>query len=108
MIEREEIRFIAAADYTDDCRVVVELRKPRMTLTITEAKALRTELDAAITEAVRGADALMAPAEPAAFDVTAVHPECVAGKCGNCDGRTLTIADEWVPCAHHCHERSAA
>lgn len=108
MIEREEIRFIAAADWTDDCRVRIELRKRTMTLTIAEAKALRSELDVAIAEACIGADDLRHEHEPSAFDVIHVHPECAAGKCGNCDGQTLTITDEWVPCAHLCHGRTAA
>lgn len=106
MIEREEIRFVAAADWTDDCRIRVELRKRSTTLTIAEAKALRSELDRAIAEAERGADDLRHEHEPAAFDVQHIHPECAAGKCGNCDGQTLTITDEWVLCAHHCHGRT--
>ena len=108
MIEREEIRFVAAADWTDDCRVRIETRKRTMKLTIAEAKALRSELDVAIAEASIGAGDLRHEHTPAAFDVQHIHPECVARKCGNCDGQTLAITDEWVPCAHLCHERSAA
>lgn len=112
MIEREEIRFVAAADWTDDCRVKIWLRKRVTKLTIAEAKALRYELDVAIAEASIGADDLRHEHEPAAFDLATlerhIHPECVAGKCGNCDGQTLTITDEWVPCAHHCHGRTGA
>lgn len=69
MIEREEVRFVAAADYTDDCRVTIELRKRRMTVTITEAEQLRAELDVAIREAGRGiVDMLGRTVEPCAFD----------------------------------------
>ena len=108
MIEREEIRFVAAADWTDDCRIRVEMRKRVTKLTISEAKALRSELDTAIAEAERAADELRHDHEPAAFDVQHIHPECVAGKCSNCDGQTLTITDDWVPCTHVCHGRNAA
>lgn len=108
MIEREVIEFVAAADFTDDCRIRLELKKRVTKLTIAEAKALRSELDLAIAEASRGADELRQEHEPAAFDVQHIHPECAAGKCGNCDGQTLTITDEWVPCAHPCHTTGAA
>ena len=108
MIEREVIEFVAAADWTDDCRIRVELKKRVSKLTIAEAKAFRSELDVAIAEAEKGADELRHEHEPAAFDLAAIHPECVAGKCGNCDGQTLTITDEWVPCDHLCHGRSVA
>lgn len=69
MIEREEIRFIAAADWTDDCRIRLELKKRVTKLTITEAKAFRSELDVAIAEASIGADDLRHEHESAAFDV---------------------------------------
>lgn len=108
MIEREVIEFVAAADWTDDCRIRLELKKRVAKLTIAEAKAFRSELDRAIAEAERGADELRHEHDPAACDVQHIHPECVAGKCGNCDGQTLTIADEWVPCAHQCHEGSGS
>jgi len=108
MIEREVIEFVAAADWTDDCRIRVELKKRVTKLTIAEAKAFRVELDAAIAEASKGAEELRHDHVPASFDIAAIHPECVAGKCGNCDGQTLTITDEWVLCAHHCHGRSGS
>lgn len=69
MIEREVIEFVAAADWTDDCRIRIELRKRVTKLTIAEAKALRTELTVAIGEASRGADDLRHEQAPAAFDV---------------------------------------
>ena len=74
MIEREEIRFLAAADYTDDCRVTVELRKRRVTFTIAEARAFRAELDDAIGEASRGADELLRPVVPSVFDLIGSEP----------------------------------
>lgn len=74
MIEREEIRFVAAADWTDDCRVKIWLRKRVTKLTIAEAKALRSELDVAIAEASIGADDLRHEHEPAPFDMVGVKP----------------------------------
>lgn len=78
MIEREVIEFVAAADWTDDCRIRVELRKRVTKLTIAEAKALRSELDVAIAEASIGADDLRHEHEPAPFDIIAIHPEKMA------------------------------
>lgn len=82
MIEREEIRFVAAADWTDDCRIRIEMRKRVTKLTIGEAKALRSELDVAIAEASIGADDLRHEHEPAAVDLATVavsiHPEKMA------------------------------
>lgn len=107
MIEREVIEFVAAADWTDDCRVAVQMRKRRQLFTISEAKAFRSEFDRAIAEAERGADELWREHEPAAFDLQHIHPECVAGKCGNCDGETMAADDSMVPCEHHCHGEGA-
>lgn len=108
MITRDVQEDIAEVDFTDDCRVKLWLRKRRMTLTIAEARLLRAELDAAIAEAAKGADELLHEHELAAVDVLHVHPECAAGKCGNCEGFTLTVTDVWVPCDHGCHEAVAA
>ncbi|GAA3948116.1 hypothetical protein [Microbacterium soli] len=70
MIEREEIKFLAAADFTDDCRVSVQLRKRRTTMTVPEARAFRRELDVAIGEASRAADDLLhRDVPPAGFDM---------------------------------------
>jgi len=74
MITRDVQRAIAGADFTDDCLVAIWLRKRATKLTITEAKAFRSELDAAIAEAERGAEELYRVGEPAAFDLhTAAH-----------------------------------
>ena len=33
-----------------------------------------------------------------------VSPECLVGKCGNCDGRALDVeSDDIVACGHACH-----
>lgn len=70
MIEREVIEFVAAADWTDDCRIRIELAKRVTKLTPTEARAFRAELDAAIAEAERGAEELRHEHEPAPFDLS--------------------------------------
>lgn len=107
MIEREEIRFVAAADWTDDCRVRVELRKRVMNLTLTEARAFLAEFAAALGEAEHAFGELHREVVPAAIDrlssAYAIHPECAAGKCGNCDGETMAADDSMVPCEHPCH-----
>lgn len=58
MIEQEVIEFVAAADWTDDCRVRLELKKRVTTLTISQARALIRELEAAADEAEQAADSL--------------------------------------------------
>lgn len=109
MIEREEIRFVAAADYTDDCRVTVELRKRRMTVTITEAEQLRAELDAAICEAKAGAEGLLLMSPPARFDVAHISPDCRDGKCGACVGTAWDVdADDLTGCTCACHTEAVA
>lgn len=123
MIEEEHIRFVAAADVTDDCRVEAEMRKRRQTLTATQARDFAAELVRAAKEAERAAFELARPGEPAGFDLLGsldeaierartaekfTHPECAAGKCGYCDGQLLSIDDRWVPCSHHCHTPGAA
>ncbi|WP_431863000.1 hypothetical protein [Microbacterium algeriense] len=75
MIEREVIEFVAAVDFTDDCQVRIELKEPTAELTITEAKAFRSELDRAIAEAERGHADLIRDIQAAAVDVQHVHPE---------------------------------
>lgn len=110
MIEREEIRFIAAADWTDDCRVRVELRKRVTTLTIAEAKALRSELDTAIAEASAGAEQLLRPVETASFDVAILSPDCGAGnKHRACIGTAWDMSrDEVTNCTCECHAKEGA
>lgn len=73
MIEEEHIRFVAAADVTDDCRVEVQLRKSTQTLTASQARSLAAELVRAAGEAERAADELLHVHEPAAFDMLQVH-----------------------------------
>lgn len=68
-VEREIIEFVAAADFTDDCRIKLELKRRVTTMTIAEAKEFRRELDKAIAEASRGADELRHENEPAAVDL---------------------------------------
>lgn len=112
MITETITRDVAEAQVSDDCQVelwVGELRKNRIaTLTPTQAHILAAELIDAAERADEAAEERRHEHEPAAFDVQHIHPECVAGKCGNCDAVMLTVNDEWVPCDHHCHERTAA
>jgi hypothetical protein len=110
VIEREEIRFVAAADWTDDARVDVELRKRRMTLTVTEARAFRQELDAAIGEASRAADGLIREVVPLGADVAVLSPDCRDGnKHRACVGTAWDdVADELTNCGCSCHVEAVA
>lgn len=107
-VERSIIEFIGAADWTDDCRVRVELKKRVTTMTVSEAKAFRTELDAAIAEASRAADGLIHLPARAGFDAEHVGPDCASGK-HPCDGGAWDDAvDVEVPCECPCHTEAVA
>lgn len=112
MIERDIREFVAAADWTDDCRIRVELKKRVTTLTPTEARYFRAELDAAIAEAERGASELIRDVEPAAHDLAGrepISPDCAAGKHPvHPDEAWDDVADVEVPCACPCHAEEAA
>lgn len=116
-IEETITRFVAAADWTDECAVLLSTRKKRTKMTPAEAVTLAGELIGAASAALDAARDALHPIEPSGFDLVGggitftpqhVHPECVAGKCGNCDGQVLTIDDEWAPCTHACHKAAAA
>lgn len=107
MIMREVVEFVGEADFTDDCRVKVWMRKRRSTLTVTEAKALRAELDKAIGEAERGLADLLRTTEPFGFDmVELLSPDCKVGKhpAGWVDTAWDDAADAEVPCQCACHD----
>lgn len=108
-VEREIIEFVAAADFTDDCRVRVELKKRVTTMTVPEAKAFWSELDVAIREAETAAGELLVMSPPARFDVAHVSPDCAAGKCGACIGTAWDFdADKLTGCTHECHVEAVA
>lgn len=111
MIEREVIEFVAAADWTDDCRIRIELKNPVTKLTIAEERAFRRELDAAIDEAARGADELQHEQAPAPVDlVERMSPDCAAGKqpAGWQDMAWSDALDAEVLCECPCHHAGAA
>lgn len=112
MITEDITRDVAEAQVSDDCRVqlwVGDLRHNRTAmLTASQARLLAAELIRGAREAERAAAELVRPITQSGFDMDYVHPECIAGKCSNCDGETLTVDDAWVPCDHHCHREAAA
>lgn len=111
MIEREVIEFVAAADFTDDCQIRIELKEPTAELTITEARAFRTELDRAIAEAERGHADLIREIQPEPVDLIDVHlsPDCSAGKHPTWqDGAWDDDADVEVECQCPCHAAARA
>lgn len=135
MIEEEHIRFVAAADVTDDCRVEVQLRKRRMSLTASQARHLAGELVRAAGEAESAASELVRPVALSSFDalggipthvvtqvisIAAAHgatvigaehlsPDCKAGKHPlHQDEAWDDDADVEVPCGCSCHTAGAA
>lgn len=104
MIEEEHIRFVAAADVTDDCRIEVRLRKKSVDLTISQASLLVVELARAIREAAHGMSELVPDVEPASFDVAILSPDCRDGKDAACIGTAWDMmADQLTNCTCACH-----
>lgn len=127
MIEEQHIRFVAAADVTDDCRVEVHLRKPRQALTPSQARELAAEIILAAGHAECAAQELLHEHEPARFDLVGqvqevaaeigatvivndlISPDCRAGKHPSWhDDAWDVAADVEVPCECPCHTDGAA
>lgn len=110
MIEEEHIRFVAAADVTDDCRVSIELRKARQTLTPSQAVALSVELARAALEASEAAEELLGERPQSRFDVAILSPDCGAGrKHAACIGTAWDMGrDELTNCTCECHAKDGA
>lgn len=106
MIEEQHTRFVAAADFTDECTVRVELRRRKVTMTAPQARELAAELIQAATEAERGSADLLREGELAAHDqLVHLSPECEDQfKHRACIGRAWsTAADAEVMCECTCH-----
>lgn len=120
MIEETVTRVVIDVDWTDECTVVLRTPKQRKRTELTAAQAIELAgyLVEAAEAALSAAGEAVRPVEPAAIDLlgalddaigrarqqrAAIHPECVAGKCDNCDGQTMAPDDSMVPCEHPCH-----
>ncbi len=104
-IEETVTRFVAAADWTDECGVLLRTRKRKTELTPAEAVELAGELVDAAKAALSAADGAVRPVAPAAFDVLHLSPDCRDGnKHHACIGRAWDdVADGEVPCDCPCH-----
>lgn len=109
IIEEDRIRFVAAVDITDDCRVESVQRKRRVLFTPSQAREHARALIESAGEAERAADELVRPAAPLLFDVSRLSPDCRDGKCGACIGTAWDMdADEMTNCTHECHAPAEA
>lgn len=110
MIEQQITEFVAAADYTDDCRVVVELKRRRVTLNVAQARELAGEIIQAAEEAERASRAAERLPEPLQVDIAILSPECgPEGKHAACIGTAWDMdKDRLTNCTCACHEGSAA
>lgn len=104
-IEETVTRFVAAADWTDECGVLLRTRKRKTELTPAEAVELAGELVEAATAALSAADEAVRPVAPAGFDVQHIAPDCRDGnKHTACIGRAWDDAsDAEVQCDCLCH-----
>lgn len=111
MIEQQITEFVAAADWTDDCRVTVELKQRRTTLDVAQARELAAEIIQAADEAERASRAAERVPEPASFDVAILSPDCIpsVGKHHACVGTAWDMgADELTNCTCECHAKDGA
>lgn len=69
MIKEQQVRFVAAADYTDECRVDVRMRRKHMDLSPAQALAFAGELTDAAHAARRALASVVRPVEAAVFDL---------------------------------------
>lgn len=123
MIEEQQTRFVAAADWTDACRVDVQMRRKHMDLSASQARQFARELVEAAEAAERAAASAVRPVRVAGFDmveqvkeIAAEHgavilpaehlsPDCAAGKhpASWQDNAWDDAADVEVPCQCPCH-----
>lgn len=104
VIEEESIRFVAAADWTDECRVDVRMRRKHMDVSAAQAREFAAELVEAAEAAEKAAGEAVRPVTPAAFDVVAISPDCREGKHFACMVRAWDdITDSEVSCSRSCH-----
>lgn len=110
MIEQQITEFVAAADWTDDCRVRVELKRRTTTMLVSQAREFAAEIFQAADEAERASRAAERLPEPASFDVAILSPDCGAGeKHRACIGTAWDIdKDELTNCTCSCHTEEAA
>ncbi|SDR71720.1 hypothetical protein [Microbacterium paraoxydans] len=68
-IEEEYVRFVADADWTDECEVLARMRKRKMRLTPAQARAFAAELVEAAGNAESAANEAVRPVVAPAFDL---------------------------------------
>lgn len=120
-------RFLADADWTDECDVVARMRKKQMRLTPDQAREFAADLVGAAEDAERAAASAVRPVEPAGFDLLGqvrgiaadfgaevivndrLSPDCRADKHPTWhDDAWDNVADVEVPCECSCHTAGAA
>lgn len=69
MIEEQQTRFVAAADWTDECRVDVRMRRKHMDLSASQAREFARELVDAAEQSERAADGAVRPVAASPFDI---------------------------------------
>lgn len=112
MIEETITRAVADADWTDDCMVVLRMRKKRTELTVADAITFAGQIVEAATAALDAARDAIHDVEPSAIDVLELmSPDCKAGKHphgGRIDEAWDDARDVEVPCQCPCHEGERA
>jgi len=110
MIEQQITEFVAAADWTDDMRVRVELKNRVTVLDVAQARELAAEIIQAADEAERASRAAERVPEPLQVDVAILSPDCAAGeKHRACVGTAWDMgADELTNCTCECHAKDGA
>jgi hypothetical protein len=126
-IEETVTRLVADIDWTDECEVLLHLRKRTTRLTPAQARQIASALTRSADAAERAADGAVRPVAPSSFDllgqVTSIageigatvevehlSPDCAAGKhpASWLDMAWDDVADVEVPCECSCHATGAA
>lgn len=97
-IEEEVTRLVADVDWTDECEVLLHVRKRTMRLTPDQARQIAAALTRSADAAERAADGAVRPVEPFAVDMLGRWDGCrivqqvaaIAGEVG------ATVVVEWL------------
>lgn len=104
MIEETVTRFVAAADWTDDCKVEIQVRKKRTILNVAQARDFAEEVLRAADTAESASNVRTVPSHAGFDSIEHLGPDCRDGKHSACVGDAWSVADDAAtPCTCPCH-----
>jgi hypothetical protein len=109
-IEETVTRVVADADWTDECTVVLRMRRKQTEMTVADAITFAGQIVEAASAALDAAQDALHPIEPASIDLLELmSPDCKAGKhpASWQDMAWSDALDAEVPCQCPCHTAAA-